>query len=771
MIGLAVHARDGLLPTSVGDPAAPSVEQMLEAIQRCMVDDAAPRAVSARWVFARWKPGQALACGYEVLFSDGVTRWINAKWRAGFKPLAARDPQRVDGLRALLFDAQLGFTLALFPSDPELPGLARVLDLRRLARWFTALGLGAPLKVRPGPSRVEVLRYKPERRAVARLALKLREHDDAPRVARTWFARVHPPEWSRRAAELRTLFDSRVAPGLCPQLCAADARTGVWIEEALEVVACSADDFAHAFEAGATLARLHATPLADVEAPATEAHDFSEWRASAPWVAQSLGASPTPGPRVWRHGDFHPDQLAKASDGSWRLLDLDALTLGDARADLASWIADAFAAAPQRAWREHAGALLEGYGSLRGEAPRADDLAPWVAFALQRLACGALRRLELGALERSRNLAELAASVVSQAAAPLQQSGLEIERIDPLRGAREARLETLIAPARAPGVPAQRSWRSVSGAHTQWLTPAADAELALARRFADASECELLAYRPGRRITLRRRAADGSTILKGYRRGRPERAAAGARVAERLFADAAPLRAPRLLAACAEHDALEFEDLGGAPLELTRWDEARARSIGAALRRFQDAHEAPAFEVHDHLAELGVLDALRANVERLGRVPRDWERGRAALESVARDLGASECVLAHRDLHDGQFLELKDALGWIDFDLACRADAALDAANLCAHFELRRMQTLWTPSCDDEAALRGALLAGLGRSEQHGFRERFRFYSAAARLRLALVYALRPRWVCLSAPLVAAAARELEPLLSTGAPR
>lgn len=769
MIGLAAHARDALLPTSIGDPAAPSTELLLEAIQRCMVDDGAPRAVSARWVFARWKPGQALACGYEVLFSDGVTRWINAKWRAGFKPLAVRDQQRVDGLRALVFDAQLGFTLALFPFDPELPGLARVLDLRRLARWFSALGLGAPLKVRPGPSRVEVLRYKPERRAVARLALKLREHDDAPRVARTWFARVHPPQWSRRAAELRTQFDARVAPSLCPRLCASDARTGVWIEEALEVVACGADDFAHAFEAGATLARLHATELADAEVPAADALDFSEWRTCAPWVAQALCAPPIPGPRVWRHGDFHPDQLAQASDGSWRLLDLDALTLGDARADLASWIADAVAAAPQRAWREHALALLEGYGSLRGAAPRVDELAPWVALALQRLACGALRRLESGALERSRSLAELAASVASQPAHVSPLVGLEVERIDPVRGTREARLETLVAPD--PRARVQRCWRIVSGNHAQPLLPAADAELALARRFAAADECDLLAYRPGRRITLRRRAASGATILKGYRRGRTERAAAGARVAMRLFADGVPVRAPRLLAVRAEHDALELEDLGGAPLELARWDEARARAIGGALRRFQDAHEASSFEVHDHAAELAVLDDLRATVERLARVPRDWERWRTALESVARDLGPSEPVLAHRDLHDGQFLELTGALGWIDFDLACRADSALDAANLSAHFELRRMQKLWDGARDDEDALRSALLAGLGRSEAPGFAERFRFYSATARLRLALVYALRPRWASLAGPLVAAASRELEPLLGTGAPR
>jgi len=769
VIGLAAHARDGLLPTSAGDPAAPSAEQLLAALQRSLADADAPRPCSARWVFARWKPAQALACGYEVLFSDGVTRWINAKWRAGFKPLAAGDQRRVDGLRTLAYDAELGVTLALFPFDRELPGLERVLDLRRLARWFSALGLGAPLKVRPGPSRVEVLRYKPERRAVARLSLKMREQDDAPRVARTWFARIHPPEWSQRAATLRAQFDARVAPDLCPRLCAADARTGVWIEEALEVAACGADEFVHAFDAGATLARLHATPLPTAESSEHESTEFAQWRESAPWVAQALASTPASGARVWRHGDFHPDQLARAADGTWRLLDLDALGPGDARADLASWIADALAAAPERDWREHAGALLEGYRSQSSAVPQVDELAPWVALALQRLACGALRRLELGALERSRVLAELAASIATRPGAREAVANFDVERIDPVRGAPDARLETLLEKSRELGAHARRIWRVVSASPTRWLEPAGDEELALAQQMEREGGCELLAYRPGRRITLRRRAGGASVILKGYRRGRVEAAAKGARVAMRLFADAAPLRAPRLLAVRAEQDALELEDLGGAPLAPQHWNAACAESIGAGLRRFQEAQEAPTFGEHGHDAELEVLDGQRERVERLGRVPRDWDRWRAALDLAARELAPAALVLAHRDLHDGQFLHLNGALGWLDFDLTCRADAALDVANLCAHFELRRIQQLWNTSGEDEALLRRALLAGQGRSNERGFAARFAFYSAAARLRLALVYALRPSWVWLGEPLVEAAARELGALGTVGA--
>ena len=80
--------------------------------------------------------------------------------------------------------------------------------------------------------------------------------------------------------------------------------------------------------------------------------------------------------------------------------------------------------------------------------------------------------------------------------------------------------------------------------------------------------------------------------------------------------------------------------------------------------------------------------------------------------------------------------------GLLDFDTIAAGDPALDLGNLLVHLELRAHQDVLSA----RAALDfgDALLAGYGASA--ALRRRLAPYASATRIRLACVYAFRPRW-------------------------
>ncbi len=752
MIGLAAHERDFALLGGAREASLASPEVLVDAVARSLCSASGPRPREARCVFARFKPERALALAFDVCFDDGATRVIVAKRHAAAKRESSAPYEfGAGGLRPWAFDELLGAFLSVFPHDRELPGLPRALDSRRLARRIDELGLYGALRVRPGPSRIETLRYKPERRAVLRLDLRLRERDDAPRVARQLVARVLSPVEAARCAERRRAFDAALTAPLAPRLIDVEERTGILLEEHLSVASLRPGVFEHASSCGALLAALHRVPVgAGTNAAAPMRLELGEWSALAPWVARLVLPELRMARGSWRHGDLHVDQFARGVDGAWRVLDLDLLDFGDPAADLASWIADEVAAASADAdWTACGASLLEGYRAGGGAAPGERELCDWTAHALARLAVGALRRLERGALERSHELSRRAEHFATLGLRGGRRAARwMVERIDPAPGD-GARVLTEVT---SQSGRVERRWlREEQGLRVE-LDPAQDAALPLAAALRDPARLDLaalhvLAYRPGRRITLRGVRADGtSAILKGYRRSRLRDADLRARAASQLVAGLEGVRIPRVSATHAEHSALELEDLGGRALELRSLEPERLEGFGAALRRFQDGVALDGVARHGHADELGVCRAQLARTIELGHEPRGAAELLAALERVGARLPAPDWTACHRDLHDGQLLELGDTLGWIDFDLACTADSALDAANLVAHLALRRSQSCGARDEAHELALCAALARGLGRSNAGAFAHRARFYRASSHLRLALVYALRPQF-------------------------
>ncbi|GAC1486831.1 MAG: hypothetical protein NVS2B15_01630 [Pseudarthrobacter sp.] len=98
---------------------------------------------------------------------------------------------------------------------------------------------------------------------------------------------------------------------------------------------------------------------------------------------------------------------------------------------------------------------------------------------------------------------------------------------------------------------------------------------------------------------------------------------------------------------------------------------------------------------------------------------------------------------AHGDLHDKQILGSSASRpGLLDFDGTCRAEAALDLANLDVHLELRLRQHLLT-SRRYVIAHRSILATA---RKLHVSPDRFAAYAACTRLRLACLYSFRPPW-------------------------
>lgn len=158
-----------------------------------------------------------------------------------------------------------------------------------------------------------------------------------------------------------------------------------------------------------------------------------------------------------------------------------------------------------------------------------------------------------------------------------------------------------------------------------------------------------------------------------------------------------------------------------------------ARPTGTPLPRRSAADEAATVTAWvDHALGHRVLE------DPDGRLRAHAARVRQALQDGPGD----PPVLAHRDLHDKQVLVAEDRVGLLDLDTVAVAEPALDLANLAAHARLREAQGLWTGQRRAVAeATVDALATATGVSG-----DRFAAYTAATELRLACLYAFRPRW-------------------------
>ncbi len=784
MIGLREYVRDLALPGRLGEPdlVVPPEEVLLDSVRRVLELPGGPRAERARCTFARWKPGTSITAGFVVGLSNGEEHHVTWKRYRGDKArsiAASFRPDRyasanLDALQPNGVDLEGNAVLYAFPVDRILPGLARVLDMRRTSHQVDRARLFEPWIVRRRASRVHVLRYKPERRAVLRLELKLRDGGEG-RARREVIARVLPPRHAARTVAARHAFEAAGDLPI-PRLLLAEAHSGILFEEFLTLGAPGEDEFAEVAGAGELLARLHALPAPE-DAEPVPGPARSDWLDRVPGLGERARRVPAAVPgrgATWIHGDFHPDQVVRGADGDTvHLLDLDELRVGDPVDDLASWAADEIAfgvAAPSGAGE----ALLDAYAAAGGRPPTPAVFNARVADALVRRAEAALRRCEAGAIERAEHLVECALELCSKASRGTAPSsvGNHLERVAEALGSESGsvelvRLESVpsgdaVLRVREEGEPVERVFR-VDGSRAVEITPEEDDALPVAYLLRSGGEPidEILAWRPGRRMTL---LARSGRVVKGYRARRAERSVRAHEIAFRA-ARGTLLRVPQVLAFEAETERMDLERIAGTPVSIGPESAETFFRLGHGLREWQEAKPDARLRHHDVRAELEVLRTLAERVAGFfGATPRGYEALYERLAALADGVPEADPTIAHRDLHDGQVLEADGELGLLDFDLLCLADPALDAANLTAHLRLRALQEVRGATESSADAACEALLEGLDRGSEPAFHTRLRFYQAATFLRLSLVYSLRPPWAHVVPPLLDLSSRCLDEL-------
>jgi hypothetical protein len=310
-------------------------------------------------------------------------------------------------------------------------------------------------------------------------------------------------------------------------------------------------------------------------------------------------------------------------------------------------------------------------------------------------------------------------------------------------------------------------WFAVQAGDVSELNPEEDEALPLARdmkRLAGTGTLGVLAWRPGRRITLALDRPGARLVLKGYRRKRLAAAAERYKLAEELF-EGGHLHVPSLLSHDEARCCLSIKRVPGQPLVLGLKARERFFRVGSALHAAQERSVHDALPRHGPGDELAVLDQWAGRVRwAAGALPEGWEATRARLDPVAAVMAEPDGRVAHRDFHDGQLIDESGRLALVDFDMLATADTLLDAANLLAHLRLRALQGLHGTTSESVLECGRALLDGLDRAAEPDSRPRLRFYQAATFLRLSLVYRMRPRYALLAAPLVNLAGRCLDDL-------
>lgn len=682
------------------DAGLPGLAHLLDADRFAeLADRLAPQAgiASARLRYLRYKPGTSALAAFRLSCRDGATLTVQAKALAGshFEVVAARlatlEPQPAAGPAPAAVE-RLQLVLLRPEDDRKLKAIRLLLDAARRPALLAALCERSALGESGGRGldidEVELLRYKPERRLVARLARRGRTVALLRVLARDDYG--------------RGLLGAALGAATCgAALVGADAQQQAlltaWAPGAtLDCRNAGADPCART---GAQLARLHRTRalpvlqrtrrdeagavqrplamLADLE-PALE----FRCRELTHRVARLLAAS------SWRpstiHGDFSADQVI-VDDERCRFIDWDRAAAGDAAADLGS-----FAARLEMQFldgtlaREAADAafahLLQGYA---GERPvPMPDVELQTAAALLQLAGESFRR-------RLPDWPGHEDALLSRAEAML-------DRFERRRG---------------PAVPAPRSPPVASRAmrapdplslalDPHWAGPAL--RRALGPRYHEATLCEtrLLRHKPGRHALLaydlqhpeRIETVLGKLRFKGLNRNAVEvQRALGERSAARAretAPGAAPAIVPQVLGIVPEAGLWLQRLLPGEPSErhfLPASNPAIARRVADALADLHDEPVATArtWSVGDE------LDMLR---ERLGRAARERPALAGRIEAVlaacierAAGLPATPPTGIHRDFHPGQVLVDGERLVLLDFDLYAVGDPALDVGNFAAH--------------------------------------------------------------------------------------
>jgi len=171
-----------------------------------------------------------------------------------------------------------------------------------------------------------------------------------------------------------------------------------------------------------------------------------------------------------------------------------------------------------------------------------------------------------------------------------------------------------------------------------------------------------------------------------------------------------------------------------APAHRPTLEALPVRTAAVELARLQHT-------VHLWLVHAGDIPAAQAE-----RAAVRGAAGQAAQKLLRTD--PDPLVWSHGDLHDKQIFTVDPGapLGLLDFDEACRAEAAADLGNIAVHLQLRLHQHRLTAE-RYQTARRHVIATA---EELHVTPARLDAYAATTRLRLGCLYSFRPQWADLA---------------------
>ena len=396
-------------------------ELVRELVQRHLLRDGELLTLVPDYV--RWKDHDGSLVGWRATVRDGgetfatyVTLRLAPRHRLADE--AARLLHRADedwgglGAFALATDGEL--LLLSFPIDRamhDLRRLVRASKLRSLVASTCPDAVPAGLRFSKSRSRFELVRYKPERRAVLRWTIGAVDDSGQRTGTNTIWVRCHA-----EAQALRTAVATAAAAAAgvrCPRTLGI-AHDRLAIESHLAGEPFAPELRPHDLvAAAAAVARLHEAgpvsglplhgPVQELDLALRAAEDLARLlphlqpRASA--LADLLAARvPAATPGTLAHGDLHRGQLLVGDEGA-ALCDFDRACVAPIAHDLASFRAHCLRQDPH-AGRALGAAFVDAYARHR-HLPDRDEQAWWLASAMLRAATTPFRSLQADWPERT----------------------------------------------------------------------------------------------------------------------------------------------------------------------------------------------------------------------------------------------------------------------------------------------------------------------------------------------------------------------------------
>ncbi len=376
--------------------------------------------------------GPFTIAGYFRTFADDRAVTLAAKWES-MKPSATVVGP---GVRLL---ATRRSVLFLFPNDAQLRGLRFIEDPDKLKRILGGLaGVGdAGWRVQGRKSIVHPVRYKPERRFIARVDLALKHDSTGEKSTRQVFLRFFPDSRGAKLDAIARAFHGAAGGPPVPKPLGSLLAGRVFAEEAvagIDLGAVIGAGRGPAQAVASALLRLHATkvpvpwtrtPATLVQAARAAVHALRSADGALAATLDSVlrvveGHAFGPPPASTIHGDLHLHQVL-VTDGGPVFVDFERVAIGDPLEDVGNFVAHLLshaARATDAGTRGHIDAFRDAFlRTYLAGAPRrpGGDLLFFVACGLLELALLPFRRLEANWSAASRatlDLLSLARSIV-----------------------------------------------------------------------------------------------------------------------------------------------------------------------------------------------------------------------------------------------------------------------------------------------------------------------------------------------------------------------